>query len=234
MKYSNFIFSIFLFFSQISVSQEKSGVIYYGHKIGEIAIDTSSIKNNGVKNVILNQYLQKKEILSGDVNVYKLIFDNNKSLFEPIKKLDNDANPSYVQAVPNDKYYTDLVKKEILKITNFSGKDFIVEQNNNLVWNITKREKYINDFKCYMATVIIENGIGVKTKVTAWFTKEILLNLGPREYSGLPGLIMELQLRENVYYFKDIKFENLSVNDNFKGKRLSNKSYQELFKNIDF
>ncbi|MGO3689958.1 GLPGLI family protein [Psychroflexus sp. S27] len=229
MKKSNLIVLVLLLIFQVSLAQNESGIIYYGHKIGEIAIDTSKVKNESAKSYILSQFLQKKRILSQDNNVYKLSFHEKQSLFEPIKRLDNDANSSYVKAVPDDSFFTDLSKNEILRITSFSGEDYIVEQNSNLNWEITGEQKKINNYLCQKATVIIENSIGVKTKVTAWFTKDIPLNYGPREYSGLPGLIVELNLRDNIYYLRDIIFKDLEINQDFEGKPVSNKKYQTLF-----
>jgi GLPGLI family protein len=228
------IFTILLFTS-FSFSQSKSGLIFYGHKINEMAIDTTKIQNDRVKNVILNQFLQKKRILSADVNVYKLSFDDKSSLFEPIKKLNSDAYNNYIKAVPEDKYYIDLKNDSIFRITNFSGNEYIIGKNNSsLKWKILEDNKIINGLKCNKASTIIENSIGVKTKVIAWYSNEIPLNFGPVGYAGLPGLIIELHLRENIYYFKSIIFKNIKVKNSFEGEHLSNEEYQNLFKNNNY
>lgn len=68
---------------------------------------------------------------------------------------------------------------------------------------LQKNKKKIGKFNCYKATATIEreNSNGkFNQHILAWFTPEIPFNFGPKEYSGLPGLIIELIPGENVGY----------------------------------
>lgn len=78
-------------------------------------------------------------------------------------------------------------------------------------WVLTTETKIIENFKCYKATNIYEVNNGVKTfkhPVTAWYCPEIPINFGPNGYGNLPGLILELQVRNHVYGAKKISFDN--------------------------
>ncbi|SEP89801.1 GLPGLI family protein [Flavobacterium urocaniciphilum] len=80
-------------------------------------------------------------------------------------------------------------------------------------WVLTTETKTIENFKCYKATNIYEVTNGLKTfkhPVTAWYCPEIPLQFGPNGYGNLPGLILELQVRNHVYGAKSI---NLNSNE---------------------
>ena len=66
-----------------------------------------------------------------------------------------------------------------------------------LIWRITKETKQIDRYKCYKAIasekLYSRRGFFYNRQVIAWFTPEIPLNYGPSNYTGLPGLILEVQ-----------------------------------------
>ncbi len=83
-------------------------------------------------------------------------------------------------------------------------------------WTLTKETKIIDGFLCFMATSI--NRVTYKDKifnhsVVAWYCPEIPYYFGPNGYSGLPGLILELTVRNVTFFAQKINFNS---DENFK------------------
>jgi GLPGLI family protein len=108
-------------------------------------------------------------------------------------------------------YYKDF-KENIYKINSktknseLAIKDKITQYN----WTIIDETKIINGYKCLKA---ITNGtrFTFKQPITAWYTKEIQINDGPLDYTGLPGFVMQVEIG-NLTLFT---FEKLNlINEN--------------------
>ena len=69
-------------------------------------------------------------------------------------------------------------------------------------WRIISTEtKKIDNYTCYKATTeyVVTNPKGTfKHPVVAWFCPEIPISHGPNGYGGLPGLILEIQIRKTL------------------------------------
>jgi GLPGLI family protein len=79
-------------------------------------------------------------------------------------------------------------------------------------WTLENETKEIEGFLCYKATSTkkINNGKGnFVFPVIAWYCPKIPFSYGPNGYGNLPGLILELQVRNVVYGVKKIDL-NLS------------------------
>jgi GLPGLI family protein len=55
------------------------------------------------------------------------------------------------------------------------------------------------------------------------------LNFGPKNYFGLPGLIIELHELDSVYYVREINFKNVKLD--LEDKRII--SYEEYVKKVN-
>lgn len=234
MKYTTLLILLFLFIFNTN-AQTNSGLVTYGQYIGDFIIDTTSIDNTHVKNVLVSQYREMKNALSEDVDVYKLEFKDNLSRFEALKYMDSDFNSGYKMAISKGIYYVDIIRNKIQHENFFSyiSKQLVINYNTpNYNWVIEDEKKLISGFECQKAFTIIENTGGVKSKVTAWFTQDINLNFGPKQYFGLPGLIIELHELESVYYFRSIKFKDVELNTTKKGEEISYDDYLKMVNGV--
>lgn len=236
----NIIFISFLFLVAGMYSQKQ---IYNGEINYEITMkfDKDKIKALNKKNNVSEQV--KKMINStvknpGKAN-FKLLFNKNESIFEEEKSLTiNDKGVNLVKImIGKGLFYTDKNSKKILNQKEAFGKIFLIDVP-QVRWVLTQRTKKIGNYSCYKATtekeVENEKGKFVK-KVTAWYTPELPINFGPKDYFGLPGLILELT--EGNLLFKASKI-NVSFNKNIhikkptKGKKVTLKEYNEIAKEI--
>ena len=72
-------------------------------------------------------------------------------------------------------------------------------------------------------------------KIIAWYSPETPINFGLKNYSGLPGLILELK-KGNLFY-KAVKIDltgknNIKIKKPVKGKKVSLEDYKEISKKI--
>lgn len=79
-------------------------------------------------------------------------------------------------------------------------------------WTMHNETKVIDNYVCYKATNvnIIENDSGkiFRHPVVAWYCPQLPYNYGPNGYGNLPGLILELQVRNVVFGVKKIDFNS--------------------------
>ncbi|WP_445750095.1 GLPGLI family protein [Polaribacter sp.] len=93
---------------------------------------------------------------------------------------------------------TDFLKDSIEFNSNSRETKFIVQEKKHpFKWTIHKERRKIGDFDCIKATTYFRG-----RNYIAWYSPEIPLNSGPWKFSGLPGLIIEVQDLENLFSWK--------------------------------
>ena len=139
---------------------------------------------------------------------YKSIFINYKKEIKPgtayLNEKDEltgeliDYKQNFLKDFEEQKVYSDAEIKYI-------AKRLIVEPL-SFEWKINAEvTKDILGYKCVLATTNFKGRL-----YTAYFTKDIAIPDGPRKFSGLPGLIMEIFDDSGILY---VKFNNISVVD---------------------
>lgn len=81
--------------------------------------------------------------------------------------------------------------------------------NNN--WVLKNDVKLIDGYECYKATTeyVVNNIKGeFRHPVTAWYCPKLPNSFGPKGYSGLPGLILELQVRNVTFGIETLEFNS--------------------------
>lgn len=215
-----------------SHSQMADGFILYGTESSttQIADKNASSEMNMIKEA-LNKF---KDI------EFKLFFNGKESIFRVVNTLDtNDFKLKIARSLfgAHSEYYENRKTKEKYRFTQAYGERFIITER-KVKWLLTKESKKIDDYLCYKATTekIIENSRGrFKKDVVAWYTNEIPLSFGPRGYSGLPGLILELTEGDLLFYTKEISLnikEEIKINKPVKGKKLTEIEFEDIGKNM--
>jgi len=79
-------------------------------------------------------------------------------------------------------------------------------------WEISTESKTISNYKTYKAIYNMpftaRDGKTKIRKITAWFAPELPYSYGPKQFHGLPGLILELQEKETVYYVSKLNLDS--------------------------
>ncbi|RKE98623.1 GLPGLI family protein [Ichthyenterobacterium magnum] len=134
----------------------------------------------------------------------------------------------------DDIYFTNLKEGIISKSFNAFEKDFVIHNLiSNVKWILHKDSKFINKYKCFKATTFyeIKNPKGVfRKEVVAWYTLDIPYRFGPKNFSGLPGLILEVR-DDNIIYVADViefKAEDIVIEVNAKGENITQKKLDDM------
>ena len=129
------------------------------------------------------------------------------------------------------------------------GKVFLIKDN--LVaydWELTGETKNIGNYTCYKAKFereeediqinmidgeVKEEKVTKKRTLVAWYTPDVPISNGPRDYGGLPGLILEVNdgdltivCSEIVLNPKEVK----EIKEPIKGKIVARKKFEDIAK----
>jgi GLPGLI family protein len=105
-------------------------------------------------------------------------------------------------------------KKNSLSVISNEFGNFILKKEAKTDWVLINETKEIEGFLCFKATSVntIDNGKGIfRFPVIAWYCPKIPFSYGPNGYGNLPGLILELQVRNILFGVKKIDL-NLEKN----------------------
>lgn len=233
MKKTFVLFIIFILLSIITIkAQSKSDVAgHVKYNFMRNQIDTTKKKN---------EFLKLQDLLMEQSKgiQFNLKFKDDISLFYVEDILENDATPMGVHfarnMVSSGEFYTNLKDKSILREYNSLGDSFLISYKTKSFteWTLTKETKKIGKYKCYKATILktISNPLKTTTfEIVAWYTPEIPVKFGIKEFNNLPGLILELKDTHFTFYASSINFlkkEDIIIKKP-KGKAISDKEFQD-------
>jgi len=175
---------------------------------------------------------------------FGLICDNELSYFYNLQTLDTEEDVfSYKSTLILTGYLGEIYQE---KDTLFSqsallGNNIFVKKSSRIDWKLEDEIKIIDGYECYKATseYVVINSIGeFRHPVIAWYCPEIPIPYGPKGYSGLPGLILQLQVRNVTFGAISIDLKSLKkIEMNKKNmKLLSEDEYKKAldkFNNIE-
>ena len=133
--------------------------------------------------------------------VQVLYFSPEKALYEEDPDADNAMSRNLQGALGRAEYvrppqkmlqkvYWDLGKNEEIRHIEFMTRNFVVSGPiEKKAWKLTSKMVKILDYTCSGAE--LKQG---EDLITAWFTTEIPVSIGPAVYSGLPGLILAIEI----------------------------------------
>ncbi len=188
---------------------------YKTHRKSSIKLDSTTIaRNPGIEDQL------KTKMAKMFQRTFILNFNRNESTYKEDAKLDQPnvgkggANGQVmVMSIGggggNDVYYKNVKEKRFSEKADMMGKTFLIKDDiPAFEWEMTGETKNIGQYTCYKATYTREvENISMTTSsdgdpeekvttemrtTTAWYTPDIPVSNGPREYGGLPGLILEI------------------------------------------
>lgn len=228
------LLKIFLIFWISSFSQIKNGIIEYqvDFKKDEKILDSLKINNPMIFNLIKSQKPVNTLLFFQDKNSFyakehKMEIDKNEQSFDLISLFMGGVNANY---------FTDLNRKKINIEKQLSEVNYLISYS-FLDWKLLNETKKIGFNTVYKAIAIQEiytrKGVE-KQKIIAWYCPEIPLGFGPKEYCGLPGLVLEVNLGNINFVATKIKLnlkERVILNNPKKSKNITSEEYELLIKN---
>jgi GLPGLI family protein len=191
--------SYMIYFGILSVVAQNNLNVTYNV---EFVFEENELNNNQISPFIGMAKAAEKNLK------YSLLYRAGKSIFFKIDSgITNDnLQIASVFADADDIYYSDLQNKinyiEILQSDIFKKNEFIVKNENVVNWTILDSLKVIGDLKCTYAFAILDKDVKGTARdvfVEAWFAPEIPISSGPKEFGGLPGLIIQLRVNKTVF-----------------------------------
>jgi len=218
-------------YSVISAQVMLSGVIYYD-QVQEYGLD--GVYDSPEWDSFIAQLPKTGK------SQYILTFTPSRTLFEKDPESHSFMDPkmklalkkaSYLQApTPNSikTFYDHNAGKQIEQV-ELLKKDFFVEKElKQLPWKITQTRKQVLNYMCMGA----ELNIGDET-ITAYFSPQIPIPIGPGEYHGLPGAILSIEKNDVVLMeASSIRFWNedeiISIETPGEGKTISETEFEKI------
>ena len=159
--------------------------------------------------------MEDQKELAMEQLTFNLLFNKNASLFtnDALMQRDGDNYLELALGPYSGKYYMELFeKKGVWQMTAFN-EEFLIALN-GIEWTITDEQKEIMGYTCYRAysnqSNLAEDDFD-DFFVEAWFTPEIPISSGPLGYGNLPGLILDLKLRNEHYFATKIKYSPVEL-----------------------
>lgn len=212
--------------------QNSNGIVTYKASLwSQEKLNTDTLKINSTAKQALNKLMRNENKLE-----YKLKFNKKYSLFKKVNKIEDKKNTLLKIYIGKGEFYYDKKNEVSINMKETYGDGYLISYPKNK-WTITNETKKINNYLCRKA---ITKKINSKTQkediIIAWFTVKIPINYGPTQFSGLPGLIIELDY-VGKYNLKAIKVElnlkeEIEIKLPEKGIKISVKEYEQMLKNI--
>lgn len=229
----NKILFLFLFLSNIAFSQNKLELTYKVKSHGKPIEFDSTIQPE------LLPYLVSMEKQLDDLT-YTLQIKGKESLWF---LNDRDTYPILHMGqsfAGNTSYYFDTNSKEYLTQENFLGSLFLISKKTKEVnWELIDETKIILGYECKKAIYKETKEIfGVNKEFTteAWYCPKLKYKIGPQDFGGLDGLILELNDKRRKFYCTEIlegtETSLFVIEKPNKGKPVTDEEYLEEMRKI--
>lgn len=227
------ICSILLLQAITGLAQVKQGKVLY-------IADFTGVYEKSLKkgNLEMASFIKGVAKVSKEIKL-QLVFDETQSSFTHGKAMPTDFDAeTYNRAAElslDGDYYSNISTKQLLKTVK-DNKTYLISMRplQPADWKLSKESKKIGKYTCYKAisskSVQGPKGV-VHIALTAWYAPEIPVRFGPKQYSNLPGLILEVQEGEVVYRCVAItlnKSPKETISVPVKGTRITEADYEKI------
>lgn len=160
-----------------------------------------------------------------------LYFNEKQSVYTYPKVVENEHGWSWSEK--DYQIYRNFEKETKTDIIGMLGKTYVIEDSLKAPsWKVMNKIKEVAGRMCMMA--VTEDTIKSQ-KITAWFANDLPVSGGPELYTGLPGMILELDINDGdiIITALDIKMKPVAAEDinlpkKVKGRKINDKQYKEL------
>lgn len=226
--------------STLVKAQDLQGIATYQTKRNfDIKMDSTQVGNEQQKAI---QEMIKKQF----EKTYTLTFTKSESIYKEVKKLEAPKPQQSGMVIKisgtDGILYKNTKEQTFVNAKEMFGKKFLIKDTiNTITWKTEKETKTIGNYLCFKATFteMIDDydEMGKKKEkqkeriITAWYTPEIPISNGPKDYQGLPGLILELHEGKMHYVCNKIVMnpkDKIEILAPKKGKEVTQKEFQKI------
>ena len=160
---------------------------------------------------------------------FELLSNNEETIYQKIdSETDNEnSNISMTISGNNDIIYTNYKEKSYTQQSDFMSRKFLI--NGELPqydWVLTEETEEVAGYKCKKA-------INLSTPadtIYAWYTERIPHQYGPKQYNGLPGIILKLISPAFIIEASSVAIleENLEIKKPTKGKKVTQEEFDKI------
>ena len=248
------IITLLFFATTIAKAQKFQGKALYQTKF--IMSDATKKRMDSSKMPNDRKAFMMKMMKKRMEKVYVLDFNKSASIFKEEKTLAAPDESSRFSRSSDNVLYKNTKEHHFTNKKETLGKIFLIKDSlPSYNWTLEKESKMIGKHLCFKATAEKEvksdlnrfsrfmnkkkesekDSSKVKTfkkiKITAWYTPEIPVAHGPREFHGLPGLILEVDMSNFQLLCTKIVLnpkEKEAIEAPTKGKEISQKKYDKM------
>lgn len=170
---------------------------------------------------------------------FDYFFNSKESIFkyseeEDDEETDNGMGARIRMMRPNMEIYLNNSEKTRTELRGGMGKDYLLEAEiKNHGWKLTDETAKIAGYDCKKATCTDKEG----KPVVAWYAESIPVFMGPMGYSGLPGLILKIDIDNGITVceVKKITFQKNKENaieKPTKGKKVTEEEFEAEIKKM--
>lgn len=185
-----FMLIIVLFCGGELFAQITSGKIVYERKTNLY----KKFKDDDVK-----EWLKAED--KSKVDIFELYFNDSASVFLP---QESDLKERMSWATSKNTVYQDFKTNSTLSIKSVWGEFLYVQDSlQKREWKITESKRVISGYNCRKAIWQMNDS----TRIYAWYADDIVPNVGPESFCGLPGAILGLATEDGgvIYFAKSIE-----------------------------
>jgi GLPGLI family protein len=230
----------------LSFAQEFQGKAFYQtSRDVSFSMDSTSFspeRQAAMNEMIKNQF--NKE--------FTLVFDQQESLYKEQAKLDGPSQGGGMIFIgmsdASSELYKNTREKRYTGKRDLFGKEFLIKDElKEIDWKLESETKQIGQYTCYKATttrtlermvVMGENEEEQQQEaevimITAWYTPEIAVSMGPDRFWGLPGLIMEIDEGKSKIICSKIMLHSddvVEIKEPSKGKVVTEEEFEKLMR----
>lgn len=171
------------------------------------------------------------------VNYYELHFTPEASLYrvgeEPEEQVveggDGRRHFRMHMAMPERTVYKNLPENKMVDSRVFLTKKFLIRGNlDEIQWKISEGQKQILNYFCMKAEFR-----DTTDHYVAWFTPQIPIPNGPGEYSGLPGMILQVDMNDGERVITATELTETEIDESLlkeptKGKEVTSGEFREI------
>ncbi|MGE0077266.1 MAG: GLPGLI family protein [Bacteroidales bacterium] len=180
----------FTFFGLAQESQN-SGVVTYDMLL-KFELKIQGDQDTEIMKMLPKEKKSKKELVfNQDISLYRNPVKEN-SEDEVVQESAGGANIVIKMVEPEEFVFFDIKSKKKIEQREFMSRKFLIESNADTIkWKITGNQKEIMGYNCLEAELV-----GASKKTIAWFAPALTVQTGPDGFTGLPGLILAVDIEE--------------------------------------